>query len=319
MLARVGIATHSIDETLYALILSTAVVTMLLTPFAARAATPIYGLLRRRFSDGEPLQLLNVSEGKLHDHVIVAGAGRVGQHVARVLAKLGIPFVAIELDYGRVEQCKEQGLPIIFGDASHPVVLAAAHLDKAHLLLITTPSIDVTGRIVEHMKAVRPDLHIVARAEGVEQMEMLYKMGVYEVVQPEFEAGLEITRQALLHMDLPATEIQRYTDSVRHEHYRPLINMHEDYRTIMELQHAQGLLELHWMTIDGESQLVGHTLEEAQIRRHTGASVVAIVRNGNVMVNPKAQERFTPGDRIGILGSHDVREHFLAHMHGEHM
>jgi CPA2 family monovalent cation:H+ antiporter-2 len=59
-------------------------------------------------------------------------------------------------------------------------------------------------------------------------MEILYRHGVYEVVQPEFEAGLEITRQALLHLNIPAAEIQRFTDGIRQELYAPLYQTHDE-------------------------------------------------------------------------------------------
>ena len=52
-------------------------------------------------------------------------------------------------------------------------------------------------------------------------MQALHDRGVYEVVQPEFEAGLEIARQALLHLGMPGDEVEQYEDNVRHELYKP--------------------------------------------------------------------------------------------------
>ncbi len=121
-----------------------------------------------------------------------------------------------------MEQCRSAGLPVIYGDAGHPVVLEAAGLNDAQLLLVTTPGPIVTHAIVDHARRVRPDLHIVARAEGHDQMLELHAMGVYEVVNPQLEAGLEITRQALVHLAVPPVEIEHFTDLVRQELYAPL-------------------------------------------------------------------------------------------------
>jgi len=75
---------------------------------------------------------------------------------------------------------------------------------------------------VTHAKKLNPTIEIIARAEGIEEMKGLHARGVALVVQPEFEASLEFARQALLNLDIPVEEIDRYTDEVRDELYRPI-------------------------------------------------------------------------------------------------
>jgi len=60
---------------------------------------------------------------------------------------------------------------------------------------------------------LNPDLHIVARAEAKEVTQSIHDNNVHEVVQPEFEASMEMTRQVLLHYDIPPSEIQKITDT----------------------------------------------------------------------------------------------------------
>lgn len=220
-LARVGFQTNSISTDLYALVLTTAIITMVLTPLVSGLTEPLYAL-RKRWFKHEPLQTINLPQTGLHDHVVIAGGGRVGQYVAQVLQRLELAFVVIELDQRRVDQAKAAGFPVIFGDASQPIVLEAVQIEQARLLLTTVPTVVITQVIVDQVRRLNPQLHIVARAEGVEQMKTLHDLGVYEVVQPEFEAALEITRQALLHLNISASEIQRFTDAVRQELYAPL-------------------------------------------------------------------------------------------------
>ncbi|MCB0113393.1 MAG: cation:proton antiporter, partial [Caldilineaceae bacterium] len=225
VLARVGISSGSIGEDLYSLVLSVAIVTMVMTPFLTRAVGPLYALRKRWFSH-EPVETINLPSSGLHNHVVIIGVGRVGQHVARVLRDLRQPFVTVELDQRRLEICKEAGFPVIYGDAGHPAVLEATRLEEARLLLITSPAFTVTKSIVEHVNEKRPDLHIVTRAESIDEMQMLNEMGIYEVVQPQLEAGLEMMRQALVHLQLPEAEIQRFTDEIRHEMYTPVDDEH---------------------------------------------------------------------------------------------
>ena len=221
VIGRVGIATESIGAELYSMIMAVTLVTMFVTPFVSGATTPVYRYLRSRRPD-EPVQTINIKHDELHDHVVMAGAGDMGRTVARVLGRLGLPFVAIELDQHRLETCRSAGLAVIYGDASHPLVLKAAGLDRACLLLITTPAPVVALAIARHARQLRPDLHIVARAESEELLEGLHALGVHEVVLPKMEAGLEVTRQALLHLKVPDQQIEQFTDEVRQGFYRPL-------------------------------------------------------------------------------------------------
>lgn len=302
VLARVGLNTNSISPDLYSLILTTAIMTMVLTPFVSGLTAPLYAL-RKRWFKREPLQTINLPQTGLRDHVVIAGGGRVGQYIAQVLQRLGLAFVIVELDQRRVEQAKAANFPTIYGDATQAVVLEAAKIDRACLILITVPSIAITRSVVDQVRQLRPDLHIVARVEGVEQMKMLHEHGVYEVVQPEFEAGLEITRQALLHLNIPATEIHRFTDAVRQELYAPLYEAHNQYQTIAQLQTAARLLDLTWVTLPKDSPFVGRTIEELAIRSQTGISVVGVMRDGKLHPNPQADFCFANGDMVAVMGS----------------
>jgi CPA2 family monovalent cation:H+ antiporter-2 len=221
VLARVGIHTQSISSELFSLMLTTTVITMILTPFLSGLTAPLYAVVRRRFKH-EPLQTMNIPQTGLYHHVVIAGAGRVGYYVANVLKSLQVTFVVIEFDARQVNRLKETGMSLIYGDASQPIVLNAAKIENAKILIITTPSSIVTKNIVEKSRQINPKLTIVARAESIEQTQILHNLGVHAVIQPEFEAGLEVTRQTLLSLNIGSAEIKRYTDQVRQELYAPL-------------------------------------------------------------------------------------------------
>jgi len=216
VLARVGVSAGGLDAGHYSLILSVALVTMFATPLLSGLTTPLYRWLRAR-SERDPVLTINVEQCGMRDHVIIAGAGRVGLAAARVLRALDLQFVVVELDQRRLESCRAAGVAVIFGDASYPVVLEAAGLDAARLLIVTTPATETVLAVSRLARQQRPDLHIVARAESEACLNDLYGIGVYEVVQPKREAGLEITRQALIHLDVPTEEIARLIERARRE------------------------------------------------------------------------------------------------------
>lgn len=311
VLARLGVSSGSIDKDLYSLALTVAIVTMLMTPFVSRFAQPLYDLRRRLFPH-QPLDTVHLPGNELVDHVVIAGLGRVGLYVAQVLRDLDVPFMAIELDHQRVAQCQTEGIPVLFGDASNPIILAAAAVQRARLLLITVPPVVVAQAIIGHVRQDRPDLHIVVRAEGMAQMELLNSLGVYEIVQPEFEAGLEITRQALVHLDFPAAQIQRFTDQIRHDLYAPLYSEHADMHRVAHLRQAQQLLPMHWVSLSADSPLVGHTIQTLRIRSRTGANVVAVLRGEETLANPDVGLQFEAGDTVAVLGDERQLAEFEA-------
>ena len=219
VLARVGRASGAIDSNVYALVLNTAIVTMALTPVISGATPWIYGKLQSRRSEEEPLQAINVPDTGLANHIVIAGGGRVGRMIAEALTVLELPSVLIEIDIRRLQHARTADLAAIYGDASHVVVLEAAQVARARALLITVPTYTDVRAIVTSARRIRPDVPIIARAEGAEAVRELYGMGIEDVTSPEFEAAVEMAREALVRFDRPAEEIQRVTNSMRRAAY----------------------------------------------------------------------------------------------------
>lgn len=221
VLGGVGLATKSIPVEFYTLVLTMTIITMFLTPFLSGLTSPLYAFAGRWI---KPLKLepLHFPKSGLEDHIVIAGGGRVGMYVANVLHYAGIPFVILEQNSRRGQEVKTCSFPIIFGDAGKGIILEAAELGKAKLLLITTPVAVVAQGIIDQAKKINPDIRIIARAEGVEQMKTLYGKGVTYVVQPEFEASLEIVNQTFLNLGIPAEQLKTMTEEARRELNRPL-------------------------------------------------------------------------------------------------
>lgn len=300
VLARLGLNSNSIDAELYSLLLTTTIVTMFITPFISGLTTPLYSIYKKKFKH-EPYQMTNLPKAGLSDHIIIAGGGRVGCNIAKVLKQLKLSFVIIELDSRNFEQLKDTGFSVIYGDASRDEVLEAAKIKHAKLLLITIPSLITSKVITEHVPKINPSLRIIARAISVEHIKDLHERGVYEVVQPEFEASLEFTRQALVHLDISNNEIFKFTDSIRREMYTPLYENKMSYRTLTKLKNASHLLDLNWFNITKNSPLIGQSIQELKIRSQTGVSVVAVLREDIVFPNPAPDFRFSESDLIGVL------------------
>ena len=310
VLAQVGVSTNSISHEVYSLVLTTAIITMFLTPIISGQTAHLYALSKRWFQH-EPLDTINYPKSGLRNHVIIVGGGRVGFRIAQVLKRLSVPMLIIELDQLRVERAKHADIPVVFGDVGHEVVLEAAEAASARLLIITTPEIVITQTIVERARKVNSEIQVVARAPGVEFLEEFKKLNISEVVIPEFEAGLEMARKALVHLHIPAAKIQHYTESLRQDLFASLFSENEEDEILEQLQWAEHQFDMQWMMIKPGSVLVGKTIGESEIRTITASSVVGVIRDDVLEPNPDANFRFQANDRAAIIGTDSSRETFF--------
>ncbi len=127
---------------------------------------------------------------------------------------------------------------------------------------------------------------------------------------------LEIVRHTLLQLGFPLQEIYHYTDAVRHDHYDLHINTNEEHRLLHNLIDAAYGIEIHWFRIPEGNILIGRTLAEANLRARTGASVVALLREGELVANPKSMTVFQAGDRVGLIGDPQEIEQVEKLRHG---
>ena len=307
VLARLGLNANQLTSETYSIILSSSVVSMIVSPFLAMVTVPLYSL-KNKFFKKETIQTINFPDKGLRDHVVIAGGGRVGSNIASVLQNLGFQLVIIEQDYDRFEKSKEAGFPVIFGDASRETVLSATQVETARLLLITIPSIIIAREIVGQMLKLNPGLDIIARSDSLEDANDLRALNVYEVVQPEFEASLEIIRQSLLHLNIPVVVIQKYIDETRRNIYS---KQQDDNQLISSgLKNASYLLEMDWFTIPPGSPVIGKSIKNLKIRTATGATVVGVYRGKEFLPNPDYNFIFQAGDVVAIIGKNEQRNLF---------
>ena len=305
VLARVGLSTGAISNDVYALTLNTAIVTMALTPVISGLVPALYARFRPRVLS-ETFEAINLPSAGLSDHVIIAGSGRVGRSIADALTRLTLPFVLVESDDRRVQQARVSGRPVIYGDASQPVVLEAAGLHRARAILVTVPAFADVRNIVRAGRQLRPELPIIARADGTDAVRALYALGIQEVTSPEFEAAIEMTRQALMYFNVPAHDVLRVASAIRHERYDLGDDQRESGLSVMsQIGDFARELDFTWVGLPADSPFDGRTLGDLRIRATVGASVVGIIRAGSLVANPHGESRLERGDLVAVLGTRE--------------
>ncbi|HEY8586372.1 MAG TPA: monovalent cation:proton antiporter-2 (CPA2) family protein [Rhodanobacter sp.] len=147
--------------------------------------------------------------------VIIAGFGRVGQIIARVLRAQGIPFVALEHSADQVDMSRRFGsINLFFGDPARPELLRAAHADKAEVFVLATDDPEANLRTARLVRRQYPHLKIIARARNRQHVFRLMDMGVDEPIRETFHSSLKMTRMTLealgLSHELAADRVERF-------------------------------------------------------------------------------------------------------------
>lgn len=314
ILGQEGVGLGLLDQNQYSLILAGALLSITINTLMFRLIKPVEKLFQRfpsiwkvfdRHGWVGPTQL---DEEKISGHVVIIGYGRVGRHIANLLSLINIPYLVVDPVAERVQELDGQGIPTLFGDASNSEVLTHAGLTRARALVVAGPDEATSELVVASARDIAQDLPIIARATTEEGILQLENLGAQVVIHPELEGGLEIVRHTLLQLGFPSQEIYRYTDAVRRDHYDMGLNTDEEHRLLHELLDAANSLEVHWFRLTEGNLLVGQTLAQANLRAKTGASVIAILREGHLIANPKSMTVFQSDDRVGVIGDKEEIE-----------
>ncbi len=211
--------------------------------------------------------------GRLNNHYIICGAGRVGRSAARELARKPAPFVLIESNPEKAARYESEFLTLV-GSATEEATLRAAHIESA-LGLVAATTLDATNiYIVMTARGLNPRLHIIARASEEDAEKHLKRAGADRVISPYYFAGHRIA-QAFL---------------------RPhVLDLIDSARMGMDLEIAEVKVPEH-------SRFVGQTLAASKIRHDLGVIVLAIKRGKEMHVNPSRDDVMHTGDFLIVMG-----------------
>jgi len=213
--------------------------------------------------------------GRLKDHYIICGAGRVGRSVARVLAAKPVPFVVIEQSGEKLERFGQEWL-FLSGDATQELVLRQARIEHARGLVAATTTDATNVYIVLTARTLNPRLKIIARASEDTAEKHLLTAGADSVVSPYNFAGNRIAQSFL----------------------RPHVVSFLDTATT----HLGMDLEIGEIPVVPRSPFAGKTIETSRIRQDRGVIILAIKREAGMRFNPAPDDRIEAGDFLIAMG-----------------
>lgn len=230
---------------------------------------------------------------RVSEHYILCGFGRVGQQVAHEFAFEGVPFVVIDNDPQKVDECLGEGYLAILGEATDDVMLKEAGIDRAKGLVAAVNSDADNVFVVLSARQVNPGLHIVARASSDESAAKLEIAGADRTLSPYAVGGRRLASLAT----------------------QPLI---VDFLDIVT-RGREGLeFRLEEFGVPKESPLANHTIGQLRIGERTGAMVLAIRSSeGKFDTTPSAQDTIHPNDTLIVLGTREQVGRLQSLMAGE--
>lgn len=174
--------------------------------------------------------------------VIIAGFGRVGQIVSRILRMCGIPFTALEVNYQQVDFVRRYGSNIYFGDASRLDLLMAAKTGQARLFVLAIDDIEASLKTAALVRQHFPDLPILARARNRSHYFQLRDLGIQMIYRETFLSSIAVAQQALLELGFSTAAAERAVTLFR-QHDEQMIEVqhavhHDEAQLIQNAQQA---------------------------------------------------------------------------------
>ena len=232
-------------------------------------------------------------------HVIIAGFGRSGQNLARVLEGEAIPYMALDLDPDRVRQAAAAGQSVVFGDAARLQSLMAAGLARANAVVVTYHDTPSALKILKLVQAHAPSVPVIVRTLDDTDLERLQAAGATEIVPEAIEGSMMLASHALALVGVPIRRVIRIMQEQRDARYGLLRGYFRgaDDDSSGEKQ-SRRLLSV---TLTAASPLHGRRL--ADLVLHTlDVSVVSLRRASGAVLKPSDELVLESGDTLVLSG-----------------
>jgi len=295
--------------------LTSAVITMVVTPVLLAASGWVVSVVQRWEESRwwRPAKDLRDAEGpaaSMRGHVVIVGYGFNGRNLARVLKEIEIPHVVLEINSETVRRARAEGETIMYGDASSRDVLEKLGAAHARVLVLAISDPVSTRRAVAVARRQFPSLHIVVRTRYLTEVDELYTLGAQCVIPEEVETSMEIFARVLAQYGFPREALVKHARRIRAERYGLFLAGRRGAEAaasqdpaLSSLKRPAGRSEVQVCQIPSGSPAAGQTLRSLDLQSQTGATLLAVMRDGTISVGPSPETRIQEGDSLVFGGS----------------
>jgi monovalent cation:H+ antiporter-2, CPA2 family len=301
VLLSLGAEQRLIDPQWLSPVLASMVLSMLATPLLILYSNRIVMRLSANDWLMQSVAMTTIAKRAINaeEHVIIAGYGRSGQNLARMLDGERIPYMALDLDPDRVRQAAAAGQSVVFGDAARLQSLMAAGLARANAVVVSYHDTASALKILRQVQAHAPNVPVVVRTLDDSDIERLQAAGATVVVPEAIEGSLMLASHALALVGVPMRRVIRVVQNQRDARYGLLRGYFHgaDDDTVDELQQARLLS----VTLPAAARCVGQSLA-AQALHAVGVTAVSLRRASGAVSQPDDGSILAAGDTLVLSG-----------------
>lgn len=291
-----------IDPLVIQIILASMVLSMLAAPFIIAKSDAIVMKLSSNEWMLQSLQLTQIATRTMatQKHVLIAGFGRTGQSLAKLLEEENIPYYALDLDPDRVREAQSAGANVSYGDASRRESLVAAGINRAAALVVTYASTPSALKVLHFAHELAPTLPVIVRSHDDTDLDKLRAAGAAEVVPEAIEGSLMLASHALVMLGVPLRRVVHRVQAARDERYASLRGyFHGASDASDDNDHMN--VRLHSVTLADGATAVAKALSFLKLPE-TGAEVT-LIRRGKNRIEVTPETVLAAGDIVVLRGS----------------
>ena len=294
-----------LDPFIVQLILASMVLSMLLAPFLLAHTDTIVMKLSSNEWMMQSLALTQIATRtmKVQKHVLIAGFGRSGQSLAKLLEEEGIVYHALDLDPDRVQEAQAAGANVSYGDAARRESLVAAGIHRATVLVVTYASTPSALKVLHHAHELAPALPVIVRSYDDTDLDQLRAAGATEVVPEAIEGSLMLASHALVMLGVPLRRVVHRVQVARDQRYASLRGYFHGSSDVEEdAEHLH--VRLHSVTLTSSAAALGQTLAALDL---TAINVeITALRRGRAQADITPTTIFQVGDVVVLRGTSET-------------
>jgi glutathione-regulated potassium-efflux system protein KefB len=172
---------------------------------------------------------------KADQHIVIAGFGRFGQIVARILRARRIPFTALDLDPEQVTFVGQFDNKIYYGDASRLTVLEAAETGKARAFVLAIDDVETSVATAQIVRRYFPHVPVYARARNRQHVHRLMDLGVEYIERETYHSALELTRDLLRGLGIPPQQVRYMVETFKEHDEKRLYDDYKHYTDVEKI------------------------------------------------------------------------------------
>ncbi len=293
------------DPLLIQMVLASMVLSMLAAPFIIAKSDAIVLKLSSNEWMMQSLALTQIATRTMatQKHVLIAGFGRTGQSLAKLLEEEGIAYHALDLDPDRVREAQAAGANVSYGDAARRESLVAAGIHRAAALVVTYANTPSALKVLHHAHELAPALPVIVRSHDDTDLDKLRSAGAAEVVPEAIEGSLMLASHALVMLGVPLRRVVHRVQAARDERYASLRGyFHGASDAPEDAEHLH--VRLHSVTLNEGARAIGKPLGALKLPE-IGAEVT-ILRRGKSRIEITPETVLQAGDIVVLRGASDA-------------